>query len=118
MLVRYTLTPGFMLYFISRKIINGIDRFVVFTDFKMQMHAVGHACGAHMRDGLPLIHPVAFLDQQLAAVPVIGEITVIVPDSDQKAVAAIPVGFDDLAAVGGGDLLSVSAGDINSLVII
>ena len=77
----------------------------------MAVVAGGAAGGAHLCDVLALVDGAARLYQHAGAVGVIGLVAVGVVDLHHVAVAALPAGVGDLAAVGGNDVGTAAVGD-------
>lgn len=99
------------------QIVDRIDRYIVDSYFKMAVDAAGFAGIAHMRDDLPLVNLIAFLNKQLTAMPIISDISVIMLNLHQKPVAVIPVGQNDLTAVGGNNILTIGTRDVDALMV-
>ena len=65
----------------------------------MDVYAGGYAGRALLRDDVSLVDDVPLRHQILAVVGVIGNVSIVMLDLDQQAIAAVYAGKDDHAAV-------------------
>lgn len=107
------MTPPGLLW----QIVDRINWYIVDSYFKMTMDAAGFAGTAYMRNDLTLINLIAFFDEQLAAMPVISDFSVIMLNLHHEPVAVIPIGQNDLTAISRDNILAIRTRDVDTLVI-